>query len=208
MFVSSLPLLLVLEPVPALAPLLAEQAVGWQVQSFEDPAALLAAVSADAQAVLIDGPPAGLPAALRKAGMIGPIFVMTEGEVTPGTIILNRPLRLGTVLARLVQPNGAAIDGVTIGRWMIDAPQRALCIGENCERLTDREFDILKILLEQRGQPLARESLLQAVWHYHPEVDSHTVETHIWRLRQKIEIDPAAPRHLVTEADGYRLLIA
>ncbi len=202
----TLPLLLVLEPKPSLAALLAEQAAGWRVLSIASEAALLAAIGTGAEAVLIDGPAGDLPAEVRAAGLIGPIFVLDNGESVPGAIAMARPLRLAAVLARLAQPNGAAIDGVPVGRWQVDTAQRALCIGSECERLTDREFDILKVLLEQRGQPLPREALLQAIWHYHPEADSHTVETHIWRLRQKLEADPAAPEHLVTEAEGYRLI--
>jgi hypothetical protein len=198
------PLLLVFEPAPALAPLLAGQAAGWRVETV----AAIGALRPEAQAVLIDGPAGSLPADLRASGLIGPIFVLDTGEAAPGIIAFSRPLRLALLLAKLAQPNGAAIDGVRIGRWQVDTAQRALCIGERCERLTDREFDILKLLLEQRGQPLSREALLQAIWHYHPEADSHTVETHIWRLRQKLETDPAAPEHLVTEVEGYRLKIS
>ncbi len=203
--VTMLPLLLVFEPQPSLSSLLADQLADWKVETKSVLSELLAGV-ADAEAVLIDGPAGTLPAEIRRAGLIGPIFVLDHGEAAPGIVAITRPLRLAPLLAKLAQPNGAAIDGVWIGRWQVDSAQRAICLADRCERLTDREFDILKLLLEQRGQAISREALLGAIWHYHPEADSHTVETHIWRLRQKLETDPATPEHLVTEAEGYRLV--
>ncbi|MEM1146403.1 MAG: helix-turn-helix domain-containing protein, partial [Pseudomonadota bacterium] len=72
-------------------------------------------------------------------------------------------------------------------------------------RLTEKETNILKYLYRAGGKPVAREELLSEVWGYNAAVTTHTLETHIYRLRQKIEPDPGNARLLLTEAGGYRL---
>ena len=71
-------------------------------------------------------------------------------------------------------------------------------------RLTEKESEILKFLYRSPA-PVDREVLLDAVWGYAPAVTTHTLETHIYRLRQKIESDPRDPSLIVTEDRGYRL---
>ena len=72
-------------------------------------------------------------------------------------------------------------------------------------RLTDKETAILKFLYRAAGKPVARQVLLNEVWGYNAAVTTHTLETHVYRLRQKIEPDPAVSRLLLTEGGGYRL---
>ena len=72
-------------------------------------------------------------------------------------------------------------------------------------RLTDKETNILKYLYRAGGKVVSREELLTEVWGYNAGVDTHTLETHVYRLRQKIEPDPGGPKLLITEAGGYRL---
>ncbi len=72
-------------------------------------------------------------------------------------------------------------------------------------RLTEKETNILKYLYRAGGKPVGREELLSEVWGYNANVTTHTLETHIYRLRQKIEPDPANARLLLTESGGYRL---
>ena len=72
-------------------------------------------------------------------------------------------------------------------------------------RLTEKEAAILKFLYRTGSRSVARQVLLNEVWGYNNAVTTHTLETHIYRLRQKIEADPANPRLLVTEGGGYRL---
>jgi DNA-binding response OmpR family regulator len=72
-------------------------------------------------------------------------------------------------------------------------------------RLTEKERDILVTLNALDGAVMERAALLEAVWGYAADIETHTLETHIYRLRQKIEIDPAAPLILITEGNGYRL---
>jgi DNA-binding response OmpR family regulator len=72
-------------------------------------------------------------------------------------------------------------------------------------RLTEKETNILKHL-HRSGHTVPRETLLHEVWGYNPAVTTHTLETHIYRLRQKIENNPGAAQILVTESGGYRLV--
>ncbi len=72
-------------------------------------------------------------------------------------------------------------------------------------RLTEKETNILKYLYRAGGKPVSREELLTEVWGYNAGVTTHTLETHVYRLRQKIEPDPAVAQILLTEAGGYRL---
>jgi DNA-binding response OmpR family regulator len=73
-------------------------------------------------------------------------------------------------------------------------------------RLTEKETSILRYLYRAGQRPASREMLLQEVWGYNSGVTTHTIETHIYRLRQKIEKDAAAPAILVTEFGGYKLV--
>jgi DNA-binding response OmpR family regulator len=73
-------------------------------------------------------------------------------------------------------------------------------------RLTEKETNILKYLFRAAPSPVPRDELLAEVWGYNAAVTTHTLETHIYRLRQKIEADPAAARLLMTEPGGYRLV--
>jgi DNA-binding response OmpR family regulator len=74
-------------------------------------------------------------------------------------------------------------------------------------RLTEKERDVLSVLLAARGAAVARDDLLDRVWGFVPGVETHTLETHIYRLRQKLETDPADPVILTTDGDGYRLIV-
>ena len=73
-------------------------------------------------------------------------------------------------------------------------------------RLTEKETAILRYLYRAGQRPVSREVLLQEVWGYNSGVTTHTLETHIYRLRQKVERDACAPAILVTEGGGYKLM--
>ncbi len=83
-------------------------------------------------------------------------------------------------------------------RVLIDPAQKKI-------RLTDKEAAILRYLYRSGEKPVGREELLREVWGYNAAVTTHTLETHIYRLRQKIEADAQAPKLLITETGGYRL---
>ena len=73
-------------------------------------------------------------------------------------------------------------------------------------RLTEKETAILKYLYRAEQKVITRDVLLEEVWGYNSGVTTHTLETHIYRLRQKIEKDPSNARLLVTESGGYKLV--
>src|SRR6478609_8352322 len=77
--------------------------------------------------------------------------------------------------------------------------------GKKKIRLTDKEASILKYLFRAGDRPVARDVLLNEVWGYNAGVTTHTLETHIYRLRQKIEKDPTNAAILITDRGGYRL---
>ena len=70
-------------------------------------------------------------------------------------------------------------------------------------KLTEKERDILLLLIKEKGHVIGREALLESVWGYRGDINTHTVETHIYRLRQKIEKDPSSPEIVLTEGEGY-----
>ena len=79
-------------------------------------------------------------------------------------------------------------------------------VGKNRIQLTDKEVEILKCLHRAGNSIVSRDDLLERVWGYRAEVTTHTLETHVYRLRQKIERNPSRAQILVTEAGGYRLI--
>ena len=83
-------------------------------------------------------------------------------------------------------------------KMLIDAKQKKI-------RLTEKETNILKYLYRAQPRAVPREELLTEVWGYNAGVTTHTLETHVYRLRQKIEPDPGRATILLTEAGGYRL---
>ena len=73
------------------------------------------------------------------------------------------------------------------------------------KKLTDKETKILKLLYESHGVVVSKESLLKQIWGYSKDIATHTLETHIYRLRQKIETNPQKPELILTDFNGYYL---
>ena len=124
---------------------------------------------------------------------------------------MTKPFRFAVLLARIraqLRQHEASEDAVfTIGPYTF-RPRSKILLNSNGSkmRLTDKETGILRYLYRADQRPVSRETLLQEVWGYNSEVTTHTLETHIYRLRQKIEKDAANPAILVTEAGGYKLV--
>jgi DNA-binding response OmpR family regulator len=170
---------------------------------------------------LPDGDGRDLCANLRKQGVRLPIIMLTgsdeEADVVRGldsgaNDYVGKPFRLNELLARLraqLRSFENSEDAVyTVGPYnfrpsakVLHEPQRNRRI-----RLTEKEAAILKFLYRAGSKPVARQILLNEVWGYNAAVTTHTLETHIYRLRQKIEPDPANATLLITEGGGYRLL--
>src|SRR6516165_985460 len=110
--------------------------------------------------------------------------------------------------ARVRRQHEASEDAVfTIGPYTFRPSSKILLNPKgNKVRLTEKETAILRYLYRAGQRPVSRETLLQEVWGYNSGVTTHTLETHIYRLRQKVEKDAAIPAILVTEAGGYKLV--
>lgn len=126
------------------------------------------------------------------------------------------PVRMGALGDRLLRMDKAlaACAGpieLPFAGWVLDATHNLLCKEDGSEgdamRLTEKETAILKILHAASGEAVSREALLDQVWGYVDGVETHTLETHIYRLRQKIEVDPSAPEVLLTCEAGYQLVL-
>jgi DNA-binding response OmpR family regulator len=157
---------------------------------------------------------------LRKQGMKTPIIMLTgsseENDVVRGldsgaNDYISKPFRLNELLARLraqLRSFENSEDAVfTIGPYTFRPAAKQLLepVRNKKIRLTDKETAILKFLYRAAGKSVARQVLLNEVWGYNAAVTTHTLETHVYRLRQKIEPDPAVSRILLTEGGGYRL---
>lgn len=121
---------------------------------------------------------------------------------------VQKPVRISDLIARLrarLAQNGAA---TRLGPYDFRPDAKLLVDSENGRevRLTEKETAILGLLLRAGDRVTGRETLLGEVWGYNSGVTTHTLETHIYRLRHKIERDPAHARILVTEPGGYRLV--
>jgi DNA-binding response OmpR family regulator len=169
---------------------------------------------------LPDGDGRDLCARLRRTGIKVPIIMLTgsddEADVVRGlesgaNDYIAKPFRLAELLARLraqLRIFENSEDAVfTIGPYTFRPAAKLLQepVKNRRIRLTEKEAAILKFLYRAGTKPVARQVLLNEVWGYNAAVTTHTLETHIYRLRQKIEPDPSNARLLVTEGGGYRL---
>lgn len=123
---------------------------------------------------------------------------------------LVKPVRVGALVAAIREAlarHAAPEPIIRIGRWRFDAGARLL-EDESGQRmrLTDKEAAILDHL-HRAGGVVPRETLLAEIWGYSAAIATHTLETHVYRLRRKIEADPARAELLVTEPGGYRLKV-
>lgn len=119
------------------------------------------------------------------------------------------PVRLGEtadfILRRLESPLPGPEREIALGALRFFPAEEKVETGGKTVRLTEKERDILCRLLENRGRTVSRRELLDAVWGFAAGVETHTLETHIYRLRGKIEADPARPAIILTEENGYRI---
>ena len=169
---------------------------------------------------LPDGDGRDLCQRLRQAGAKMPILILTESDVLADAVrgldagandFISKPFRLGELLARLraqLRNFENSDDAVfTIGPYQFKpaAKQLLVQLDNRRIRLTEKEVAVLKFLYRAGAKPTSRSILLHEVWGYNAAVSTHTLETHIYRLRQKIEPDPNRATILLTEGGGYRL---
>ncbi len=122
-----------------------------------------------------------------------------------------KPFRFGALLASIrtqlrAHEKSEAAD-YKIGPYRFVHAQRLLLHDDGSKiRLTEKEAHIISYL-HRAGDAVGREQLLHEVWGYNASVTTHTLETHIYRLRRKIEADPTKAEILITAPEGYRLII-
>jgi DNA-binding response OmpR family regulator len=156
---------------------------------------------------------------MRGAGISSPVVMLTAASGDSDTILglesganayVTKPFKFNVLLAHIraqLRSHEQSEDAVyrigpyefrPAGKLLLDAKGKKI-------RLTDKETNILKYLYRAGSKVISREELLTEVWGYNAGVTTHTLETHVYRLRQKIEPDPTGPKLLITEAGGYRL---
>ncbi len=157
---------------------------------------------------------------MRKAGVKSPVMMLTGHDTDSDTILgldsgandyVAKPFKFPVLLARIraqLRQHEQSEDAVfQLGQYTFKPAQKLLLDPkEKKVRLTEKETNILKYLYRAQSSVVARDVLLHEVWGYNAGVTTHTLETHIYRLRQKIEADPSHARLLVTESGGYRLV--
>ncbi|HHK75190.1 MAG TPA: response regulator transcription factor [Rhizobiales bacterium] len=157
---------------------------------------------------------------MRKGGFKGPIIMLTGHDTDSDTILgleagandyVTKPFRFGVLLARIraqLRQHEQSEDAVfTIGPYTFKPSAKMLVTAEDRKiRLTEKETSILKYLYRAGEKPVGRDVLLHEVWGYNSGVTTHTLETHIYRLRQKIELNPSQAELLITETGGYKLV--
>ncbi|MEO0328039.1 MAG: response regulator transcription factor [Pseudomonadota bacterium] len=157
---------------------------------------------------------------LRKGGFKAPIIMLTGHDTDSDTILgleagandyVTKPFRFAVLLARIraqLRTHEQSEDAVfTVGPYTFRPSQKLLTEEDGQKiRLTEKETAIMKYLYRAEQKVTGRDELLENVWGYNSGVTTHTLETHIYRLRQKIEKDPSNARLLVTEGGGYKLV--
>lgn len=116
---------------------------------------------------------------------------------------LPQPLRFVEFLSLL--ENLPYKGDITFAHFSLDLREKTLTNNKTKEvqRLTEKESQLLRFFYHNKGQELSKERLLKEIWEYHPDTETHTLETHIYRLRQKIEEDPNVPQVLLNGKEGY-----
>ena len=158
---------------------------------------------------------------IRKQGVKCPILMLTGHDTDSDTILglnagandyITKPFKFPVLLARIraqLRQHEQSEDAIfTLGPYTFKPAVKMLLTGDDKKiRLTEKETNILKFLYRAAEGVVPRDTLLHEVWGYNAGVTTHTLETHIYRLRQKIEPDPSHASLLVTESGGYRLAL-
>lgn len=158
---------------------------------------------------------------MRKNGFKSPVIMLTGADTDADAILglnagandyVTKPFKFALLLARVrahLRSHEQNEDAVfRIGPYEFRPSVKMLVTdAEKKIRLTEKETSILKFLYRAGGKAVTRDVLLDEVWGYNSGVTTHTLETHVYRLRQKIEPDPSNAAILLTEGGGYRLSV-
>lgn len=157
---------------------------------------------------------------LRKGGFKAPIIMLTGHDTDSDTILgleagandyVTKPFRFAVLLARIraqLRQHEQSEDATfSVGPYAFKPSQKLLTMDNGQKiRLTEKEAAIIRYLYRADQKVVTRDVLLEEVWGYNSGVTTHTLETHVYRLRQKIERDPSNAEILVTENGGYKIV--
>ena len=157
---------------------------------------------------------------LRKSGFKAPVIILTGQDADADTILgleagandyVTKPFRFAVLLARIraqLRQHEQSEDATfQVGPYVFKPSQKVLVDDKGGKiRLTEKETAIIRYLYRADRRVVTRDVLLEEVWGYNSGVTTHTLETHVYRLRQKIEPEPSNARLIVTESGGYKLM--
>lgn len=140
--------------------------------------------------------------------LVTPAADSVAAPAVPRLVLGRGPWRLGDVMAavrRALDEPALAVEPFRLGDGLFCPAEKKIERDDGDVGLTERETMLLLYLARRHPQAVSRDTVLRDVWRYQDGIDTHTLETHIYRLRQKIEKDSTAPQLLVTTDDGYLL---
>ena len=157
---------------------------------------------------------------IKKADISNIVLFMIEAKISESSFVgeniekhyfIERPFRIhhlnkkiSTILAKISNSNELTHE---IGPFTFLPLKKILILGEKTKvELTEKEVAILKCLISSGEEAVDRDTLLRQVWNYSPDVTTHTLETHIYRLRQKLEIDASIPRLIISKDGGFTIV--
>ena len=135
---------------------------------------------------------------------------LSAGSTTEKHHFIEKPLKIrylnkkiSTIFAKISNLNDVTHE---IGPFIFSPLKKIIMLGEKIKvELTGKEVDILKCLISSAGEAVDKDKLLKQVWNYSSDVTTHTLETHIYRLRQKLELDPSVPRLIISKGGGFSI---
>ena len=136
----------------------------------------------------------------------GSVFVTSDFA----DIVIKKPLKLNSFLKALKEetliPKVRRKECLMFKEYSLYPVKKEIFSSQtqNTTKLTEKEVDIIKYLYQNAPQIASKEELLEKVWEYSTDATTHTVETHIYRLRQKVEKDGGS-QLIITENNGYKL---
>jgi DNA-binding response OmpR family regulator len=156
---------------------------------------------------------------IKEAEITNIVLFMIEAQISETSLFrkstekhyfIEKPFRIhhlnkkiSTILAKISNSNEVTHE---IGPFIFLPLKKLLMLGEKTKvELTEKEVAILKCLISSGEGAVDRETLLKQVWNYSPDVTTHTLETHIYRLRQKLEIDASIPRLIISKDGGFMI---
>ena len=156
---------------------------------------------------------------VEKIGFTNKILFIKNGDsgeissfedFTNNHHVIEKPFRVQFFIKKidfvLAKISGSSDVSYRIGPFVFFPEKKVIKFDDQTNiELTEKEVSILKCLLSNGEEPVDRKKLLKQVWNYNLDVTTHTLESHIYRLRQKLETDPSIPRLIISEGGGFKI---